>query len=74
MRSSRDQAVDKVEMLLENGATPISILDHLVSNYLSGFEALQAITSAERELLGYDEEDEDEDEEEMDEDADWEEE
>ena len=57
-RSNRDQAVDKKEQLLEMISAE-RLLDYVISNYLSGSEALNAMICAEEEFFPK-EEDEDE--------------
>ena len=61
MRSSRDQAVDKMSELLEMISAE-RILDYLITNHLSGADALEAMLDVEQEFFpNEDEEEEDED-------------
>ena len=57
-RSNRDQAVDKLEEL-KDMISAERLLDYVISNYLSGSEALNAMICAEEEFFPK-EEDEDE--------------
>ena len=56
-RSNRDQAVDKKEQLLEMISAE-RLLDYVISNYLSGSEALNAMICAEEEFFPKEEEEE----------------
>jgi hypothetical protein len=56
MRSNRDQAVDLLQELQENGVSAQSILDFVLTHSLSGDYALFAMRDAKAEFL----EDEDE--------------
>ena len=62
-RSSRDQAVDKKEQLLDMISAE-RLLDYVISNYLSGSEALNAMICAEEEFFPKEEDEEEEYEEE----------
>ena len=56
-RSNRDQAVDKLEEL-KDMISAERLLDYVISNYLSGSEALNAMICAEEEFFPKEEEDE----------------
>jgi len=59
MRSTRDQAVDKMSELLDMISAE-RILDYLITNHLSGQDALDAMESVEEEFFPNEEEEEDE--------------
>lgn len=50
MRSSRDQAVDKMSELLDMISAE-RVLDYLITNHLSGADALAAMLDAEQEFF-----------------------
>lgn len=56
MRGLRDQAIDKMSEL-SDVISAERMLDYLVTNHLSGVEALAAMKSVEQEFLLNDEED-----------------
>ena len=61
MRSSRDKAVDKMSELLVMISAE-RMLDYLITNYLSGHDAFNAMESIEEEFFpNEDEEDEEDD-------------
>ena len=62
MRSSRDQAVDKMSELLDMISAE-RILDYLITNHFSGADALEAMESVEEEFFPSEDEEEEEDEE-----------
>ena len=54
MRSTRDQAVDKMSELLDMISAE-RMLDYLITNHLSGTDALAAMVSVEEEFFPNDE-------------------
>ena len=64
-RGNRDQAVDLLSELQENGVSAQSILNFILTHSLSGDNALYAMRDAKAEFLD-DEDYEDEDEDEVD--------
>ena len=61
MRGNRDQALDLLEELQENGVSAQSILNFILTHSLSGDYALYAMRDAKAEFLDDEDEDEDED-------------
>jgi hypothetical protein len=59
MRSTRDQAVDKMSELLDMISAE-RILDYLITNHFSGQDALDAMLDVEQEFFPNEEEEEDE--------------
>jgi hypothetical protein len=59
MRSTRDQAVDKMSELLDMISAE-RILDYLITNHFSGQDALDAMLDVEQEFFLNEEEEEDE--------------
>jgi hypothetical protein len=59
MRSTRDQAVDKMSELLDMISAE-RILDYLITNHFSGQNALDAMLDVEQEFFPNEEEEEDE--------------
>jgi len=59
MRSTRDQAVDKMSELLDMISAE-RILDYLITNHFSGQDALDAMLDVEQEFFPSEEEEEDE--------------
>jgi hypothetical protein len=61
MRSTRDQAVDKMSELLDMISAE-RILDYLITNHFSGQDALDAMLDVEQEFFPNEEEEEEDEE------------